>query len=280
MKQYLGHVRRGVLIVTPLLASSVLATSPSRAATFASSDGALQFTNFSQSPLNIGTGTNANTVAISKNGMVQAEANAEAFFIATPPQASNISLTQALGEGRDYLGQAESEARVIGDFVVEAGKPFSFNFTTALNLNTSIDNPSFENARAAGDISFALLNRTNQSVLDFFSLVGNLSTPGDNDFVAVQKSDNIALSTPSINSEFGGFQEFATASVQGSVQRSFTEQTDLTLIEVKRNQSRVQAPEPSATLALLLSCGAIAIAAIKRKATTRACSLAENVTAD
>lgn len=278
MKQYQKDIKHFIQLTTPLIAISVLA-SPSQAATLALSNGALEFTNFTQSPLNIGTQTNTNTLTVAKNGIVQAQAIADALFISAPPEATDVSLSQAWGEGRDYLGLAQSEASVIGDFVVDADTPFSFNFQAALNLKTSIDNPPHENARAGGDISFVLFDKTNQSVLDFFSLEGNLTTPGDNDFVALQKSDNIALSVPSLDSEFGGNQEFATALVKGSLQRSFAQKTDLTLIEVKTNQARVQAPEPSTTLALLLSCGAIGIAAIRRRANVSG-SLAENVTAE
>ncbi|KAB8331206.1 hypothetical protein SD80_027185 [Scytonema tolypothrichoides VB-61278] len=278
MKQRLRFVRR-VLFVTPFIASSALGTAPSQAATLAYSQGDFNFTNFSQTPLGIGTDTNANTVTIGNGGIVVALAQGAATFVTspTPPEASNFSLSQALGESRDYLGEAESQAALIGNFVVNAQTPFSFDFTTNLTLETSIDNPPAENARAAGDIFFALIDTTNNTVLDFFDLTGNLETLGDNDFIAFQKSDNVTLNNPVTTSNFGGNQESATAFIQGSVQRSFANETNVALVEVKRNRARVIAPEPSTSLALLSFCSIIGLVGkAKRKAMTLVSSLKEN----
>jgi hypothetical protein len=255
-----------------LIAGTVLATSPSQAATFALSEGVLDFTKLSQDPLTVGTDTDTNTLAIATDSVVFTLANAEANFIVTPAKASNSSFSQALGEGAStYLGLTESEAQVIGNFVVDADKPFSFDFTTTLNLETSVDNPSLsEKATAFGDISFVLLDTANQSVLEFFNLAGNVSSLDNNDFIAFQKSENVTLNNPVTNSDFGGNQEFAQANVQGSLQRNFANQTNLTLIEVNKNKVRVEVPEPSISLALLFSCGIIGIAlkGSKRKAIT------------
>ncbi len=281
MKQYQAFTKGFLLLLTPCIASSILAASPSQAATLARSEGVLEFTRFSQSPSGTGTATNTNTVTIANNGMVNAFANAEATFIVAPPTASNSSLSQAFGEGRNYLGLAESEATVIGNFDVDANTPFSFDFTSSLNLETSIDNPQAENARAAGDISLALLDTASNSTIDFFSLMGNLTTPGDDDFIVYQKSNNIALNNPLTTHDIGGNQEFARVSVQGSLQRYFDSKTSLSLIEVKRNQARVTAPEPSTCVALLFSCSVIGVASKgRRKEKTSACLLGRTVGAE
>lgn len=278
MKQYQACTKRFLLLLTPWIASSVLATSPSQAATLALSEGVVEFTTFSQSPSTVDTNVNTNTVT--NDALVNALANAEATFILTPPTAFNPSFNIALGEGRDYLGLAESEAQVIGNFDIDAGTPFSFDFTAALNLETSIDFPPpigvREDARASGDISFVLLDTANDGVLDFFSLVGNVTTQDDSDFIAFQKSENVTLSNTIKTSDFQGNEESATAFVQGSLQRSFTNKTNLTLIEVKRNNARVRAttPEPSSILALLSCSGVIGVVLKNRhKETTLACSL-------
>ncbi|MBD0262294.1 MAG: hypothetical protein ICV78_06060 [Tolypothrix sp. Co-bin9] len=279
MKQYLSFTKRCLLLIAPAIASSMLATSPSQAATFAFSQGVLEFTGFSQSPSSVGTGTRTNTLTIARDGMANALANAAATFIVAPPTASNLSLSVARGEGRDYLGLAESEATVIGNFVVDAGKSFSFDFNANLNLQSAVDNPLAENARATGDISWALI--ANDSIIDSFSLMGTLITPGDSDFIVAEESGNVTLSNSLPNFSFGGNQEFATASVQGSLQRSFANQTTLTLVEVKKNRATVKAPEPSTSLALLFSCGVIGVALKgRRKEKTSACSLEGNVAAE
>ena len=259
MKQYVRFVKHFLLLATPAIASSVLATSPSQAATFAVSSGNFNFTDFSQSPSATLSDTNTNTLAIANGGAVAAFANADAKFVVAPPEASNSSLSIALGENRDYLGLANSEATVIGKFDVAANTSFSFNFTGDLNLQTSIDNPPEENARASGDISFVLLDTASQKVLDFLSLAGSVITQGDSNFIATQNSDNVTLSNISEDHKFEQKQGFATASVEGSLQRSFDDKTSLALVEVKRTQARVQAPEPSTNLALVISSGLVGV---------------------
>ncbi len=71
-------MKRFLLLLTSAIASSMLAALPSQAATFASSQGLFNFTNFSQSPFSVVTDTNTKTLAIAKSGMVNALANAQA----------------------------------------------------------------------------------------------------------------------------------------------------------------------------------------------------------
>ncbi|MBF2015545.1 MAG: PEP-CTERM sorting domain-containing protein [Rivularia sp. T60_A2020_040] len=265
MKKHLKILQRCLLVTTSILASTIVGTAPSKAATFAFSEGNLVFEDFSQNPSNVATDTDTNTLTIGEGGMVQATAEAEAFFLIEPAVAFNSSLSAAFGENRNYLGIAQSEASVIGNFNVKANTNFSFDFLSNLELATSIDNSSIENARASGDISFALINLKNDDILDFFSLVGNITTEGDDDFVALQQSDNVILSGISGAPGFGGLQEFLTVSIEGSLQRYFADDTTVALVEVKRNRAEVQAvPEPSISLALLVSGGVISLV-LKRK---------------
>ena len=266
MKKYSELLKKFLLLTAPVIASSVLFSTPSKAATFAYSEGNLDFTNFSQSPSNVATDVVTETLAvdIDGEGMVGAIAEAEAFFLIEPAEASNSSLSAAFGQNQDYLGVAKSEASVIGNFKVEANTNFAFDFFSNLELATSIENPPQESAEVSGSISFALIDRQNNDVLDFFNLVGNITTQGDNDFVAFQKSDNVILSETFSAPGFGGLQEFLAVSIQGSLQRYFADETNLTLVEVKRNRARVTAPEPSSTLALLLCSGFIGMV-LKRR---------------
>ncbi len=264
MNKNLKLIQNFFLVAAPILASSVLGVSPSKAATFAYSEGNFFFSEFSQNPSNVATITD--TLAIGEELMVDAIALAEAEFIVTPPQASNSSLSVAFGESQDYLVVAESEASVIGNFDIDANTNFSFNFSGDLELATSIDNPPKENARASGDISFALIDIQNSNVLEFFNLVGNIATEGDNDFVTLQKSDNITLSEKLIAPGFGGLQEFLAVSVEGSFESHFAKETTLALVEVKRNRAEVKAvPEASSSLALLVSSGLIGVVLKRRR---------------
>lgn len=265
MNKNIKLIQNFFLVATPIFASSALGILPAKAATLAFSNSEVEFTNFSQAPSNVGTFTDTETLTIGNGGSVVATAEAEAFFLQVPPFATNSNLSLAFGENQDYLGFAESESEIIGNFDIEAGTNFSFDFTANLNLLTSIDNPPTENARASGDISFFLFDIENNTVLDFLSLTGNLVTEGDNDFIAFQKSDNVNLSQAFANRDFGGQQESLVAFIEGSVKRDFADETNLALIEVKRNRVRVTAPEPSTSLVLLISSGVIGVLLKRRR---------------
>ncbi len=265
MNKYSRLLKKFLVVATPILASFV-SISPSRAATFAYSQGKVLFSEFSQSASNVVT--DLDTLTITEGSMVQAMAEAEAMFLIEPAVASNPSLSAALAESQDYLGIAESETSVIGNFDIEANTKFSLDFISNLELATSIDNPPKESARASGDISYALVDTQNNDVLDFFNLVGNIVTEGDDDFVALQKSDNVILSEAFGAPGFGGLQEFLAVSIQGSLERYFADETTVALVEVKRNRAEVKAvPEASSTLALLLASGVVGIISRRRAQT-------------
>ncbi len=265
MNKKLRLIQNFFLVAAPILASSAFSISPSKAATFAISNSQVEFENFSQIPSDVITFTDTNTLTDGKDGSVRAIANANAEFFIIPPFATNTNLSLAFGENQDYLGLAESQSQIIGNFDIEADNNFSFNFSAFLNLETSIDNPPAENARASGDISFLLFDIENNNVLDFFSLTGNLVTEGDNDFIASQKSDNVNLKQADANRDFGGKEESLVAFVGGEYKRYFADETNLALIELKRNRVRVTAPEPSINLALLVSSGVIGLVLKRRR---------------
>ncbi|MBD2776829.1 PEP-CTERM sorting domain-containing protein [Iningainema tapete] len=274
MKQYVGFVKF-LLSVTSLVATAI--ATPSQAATLAISQGELDFTNFSESFAAIERLNQGNTFAFTNGGFVTVQnIDAQTNFITEPPAASTSALSLAFGESKDYFGYSETEAKIIGNFDVEAGRSFYFNFIAALNLETSIDESPAENAGATGDISFLLFNTTDiqeqnsdfisillanktnnfaKNPLDFFSLTGNLDTLGNKDFITYQKSANVTLFSEDSQVNFGDNQEFATAFISGSLQRYFANQANLTLVALRKSQVRVTAPEPSMSLALLFMGG-------------------------
>lgn len=286
----LGFTRRFFLLVTPLIATSSLVTSPSQAATLASSQGEFYLKNFSLDPEVTATVNNANT---SLNGEVSATNNANIDFLLEPPNVINKSLSQAFGENKNYLGLANAEGKVLGNFFVDAGESFSVDFTAFLDLETSIDEPA-ENAKASADISFLLFDTTDitdpnllddffarilsnatsnikKTPLDFFSLTANVNSFNDEDFITSQKSENFTLSNQDTQFNFGGNAEFATALFTGSLKRSFATPTNLTFIQVRRSQVKVSVPEPSTSPALLFLSVLVAVATkAKLKKTTSA----------
>ncbi len=276
----LGFTQRFFLLVTPLIASSSLVISPTQAATLASSQGEFSLKNFSLDPEVTATVNNAN---ISLNGEVSATNNANIDFLLEPPKVINKSLSQAFGENKNYLGLANAEGKVLGNFFVDAGESFSVDFTAFLDLQTSIDKPAAENAKASADISFLLYDTTDitnsnllddffaqflsdtkpnikKTPLDFFYLNANLNSFNDNDFIKSRKSEYITLSNQDTQLNFGGKAESATALFTGSLKRSFATPTNLTFIQVRRTQVKVSVPEPSTSPALLFLCALVAVA--------------------
>ncbi|MEH2230254.1 MAG: PEP-CTERM sorting domain-containing protein [Nostoc sp.] len=270
MKKYTKVVKRFLALATPAIATSILATLPSQAATLAYSESKFNINNFSSSPLDVRTLTDNVTTAISTGGQVTADANAEAKFnIDANNSASNLSFSQAQGQGDGYTGSAESFAGIIGyDFIVD--KEFSFDFSGLFNLKTSIDDAVTERANARGEFLYELYDSETGNLLDSFKISGNLSTIGNNDAFVFEPSSSITLdsSQTSIDKSFGGTQEYALTSFKGKYSRTFDKSTRLTLIESKSNQVSVYTiPEPSTILGSLFSCtifGAVSIRKRKR----------------
>lgn len=270
----LGYGFNLLLFFTPLISGLSVANSPSFAATLASSNAAVSIENFSTAPLGITVFTNAQTYAVSQSGEVSTSAIASAianFNPDQPPQGFfNFSNSRAAGEGSNYLGLAQSMAGIIGyDFSVAKGQSFSFDFDLSLELETSIDSPPVESASASGEVFFELRDSNDWSLLDSLSISGNIKSLGD-DYIDTLLSDNIKLNSDSTpNKSFGGRQEYAYASLIGKFSRKFDRDINLTLIEVKRNEVLVKAPEPNTTVALFSLCligiGLDAYSKFKRK---------------
>ncbi|MER3493694.1 MAG: hypothetical protein C4323_16070 [Mastigocladus sp. ERB_26_2] len=291
MKRHLGLAKQCLLVITPVVASSVLATPSSQAATLAFAQEELNFTNFSESFGIIDRQNQANTNAstFSEDATVLTlNQQAQTDFTFTPPKAyTKVDLSLANGQGTSYLGTADTLGKIVGNFDIDAGELFSFDFTASLNLGTSIDDPLAENARAIGDISFLLFDTSdvdpvnisdliaavisgNQSIsinpLDYFSLTANVNTAGNDDFLSYQNSQNISFLNEFQESDFVGNEELARAVINGSYKRSFENKTNLTLVAVRKSQVKVAAPEPSTYLgsALFFILAAIALKAKRR----------------
>jgi hypothetical protein len=293
MKTKLTIAQNLLSIAAPILASSVLAASPSMAGTFASAEAKVFIENFSQTPNDIGTSTQTNTVAVvptssdANSGNEQnvlsssisnaADARAEAnaiFFADNPAFAANSILSNAFGEGQNFFGLAQSEASVLGRFFLapepDGTESFSFDFTAFFDLETS-----GVQSKAVADISFLVLggtdpNHANQTVFDFFSVSGELKTTGEDDIFSVEASDNFTLNTFLPSGEFGLDLEEESASVVaiGSYERVFRRPTYLTLVETKRTEVTVQAPEPTSILGLLAFSGLLSLTCRSKRRTS------------
>ena len=251
------------LAIAPIVASSVMVAPAANAATLALSDASAAFTQFSLIPESQEVYTNTDTNTIATDGEVSANSDAEALFFATPPAAANFSFTQVEGNGARYRGVAFSQAKVLGNFFIPQDakdKAFSFDFALNLSLFAEIDDATFESANAIGAIAFWIYGGSdpdNLSLLDFLTVKGMVNTPNNNDGLEFDQTANITLANKTLSSNFGGLQESATASINGSYHRLFEGETYITLVEAKSNEASAEAvPEPTTTLAALIS-GAI-----------------------
>lgn len=254
-----------LLLITPIAPLANGLSNPAIAATLGNSEAIVKIDDFSHDPLDVSIIAETYSNAVASNSLVVAEADNALKVGNDPFFAKNSSFSRANGDGSEYSGLAQSTAAIIGyNFLIDKGETFSFNFKAALNLETSIDNPQFESANAAGNISLKLYDTSNQDnwiYLDSFTLYGNLATLGNNDSLNYETSNSFTLnpSITALKTNFGEQQETAKASVQGIFSRTFDTLTNLTLVEVKTDRAEVNAkggsvsvPEPSNILGLLL----------------------------
>lgn len=248
-----------LLLITPIAPLVGITASPSLAATFANSEAILNINNLSHTTLDVVAFTETDDDKVVNDGVVNTEFDAVASFRdGPPPFVENSSFSTVDGVGSDYSGMAQSAANTTGyNFLVNSGETFSFNFDVALNLNTSIDNPQLEAATSTGNIALELYDTTNGdnwTQLGSFTLLGELSSLGNNDYLNLDKSGGI-ISKPSgasFNADYKGNQETAELSTEGSFSRTFENLTSITLVADQANEVTVSVPEPSTILGLLL----------------------------
>ncbi len=255
MRLTLDRTQRIWLQLAPVAAIAVFAPNPASAATLATSEAKVNLYNFSHQPFEVSALIDHRTKVTGPDGQVTTGATANAQFLNDSPfpSATSLSASGASGDGTGYTGFAQSSAKVTGyNFAIGAGETFAFNFDAYLALSTQIDQPGAESATATGAILFQLFDSTDlDHPLNVFSFFGNLNTPGKGDFLRKVNDRHVTFSDITFDQSFGGNDESATASVQGSFSRSFRQARNLTLIEAQANQVTVKAPEPVNTPSLL-----------------------------
>lgn len=199
------------------------------------------FSNYSHDPLKTWTDTEAITLV--ESGETIASAKAEAFFY-----ESDLSglFTESSGVGIEgvFEGSATSEAQIIAGFSVEAGETFSFDFLADLLLEAKeIDNPDAEYNQAHLNIGFLLLDTSdinNLKVLDYADIWGNLISSEQIGEFEVEFSSNFTLDANNQSIDINGNNDidYIINTTTGTYQRTFSNDTNLTLLKV--NQSNVQ----------------------------------------
>ena len=273
MKKYFGLSQSFLMLTASCIAGCLLSASPSKAATFSSSETSLVFTGFSQSASDAFTSTTANSITTSEEGKVQAISDATAFIETESSIAINSSFSLANGESKNYMGLASGKSELRGIFNIKENILFSFNFIANLTLSAAIDSYPGENAQASGEISFGLFDVNSNKKLDFFNASSGLSTTNNNDFVNYNKQGDITLDYPFAISNFGGWEESAEISIAGFYEGYFDTKTTLALVAFTNNQVKVSAPEPRNGIALLFLSSTI-LFGIKSKRRSRVIAVA------
>jgi len=246
-----------LIVATPVvtLLSSI---SPGFAGTLANAEAETFIYNFSQVPTSISTFTDTQTLAVAGKGTVLAEANANAYFDVNfclkPdncfPLANNSSQAITLGEGKEYLGLAQSQAAAIGyQFKIAENQEFAFDFYSVLNLESQKSQQQ-ESTQAANYIGFYLFEDSTNNLLDFFSLNSSLNSFNEHN-LSIQNSKGFQLS-PLTTTNHEKNQASAEILLSGLYSRQFSQGQNLTLITYQTSSTKVKVPEPSTALSLLI----------------------------
>ncbi|MGL4375102.1 MAG: PEP-CTERM sorting domain-containing protein [Microcoleaceae cyanobacterium] len=252
-----GIAIKGFLWTTPVVTGLCVAISASSsyAATFALSEAQVKIDPISHSAFVWETTTEANTFAAASpqsHVAAIASATAQGMNINLGGAAFNQTQSIASGEGYNYLGVAHSTAAIIGTFSVGKNETFAFNFRANLDLFTSIDDPSKEDAYAQGKINFKIINTSTGLLLDSFSLFGNLGTQGVGSY-GFNTFGSSFSGQMGVSQNLGGNQQNIGVGIDGFYARIFDDNTSIALIEDKDNLASV--PEPSTVLGSALFMG-------------------------
>ena len=288
MKSYSVFAKKVILRVTPVIATWMLSSAPVLAATLAGSFGELTFTNFNQESTEVGAINEAEGSA--KSNSDDSVADFQNFSITNSDlegskEISNVADSLVFGEGSNYTASAKTAPRFFANFDVDSNETLSFNFTAYLDVEASVDKPGVETANAAGNISFYLVDTTGTSadnrldflnstqldpnqipqnnILESFTVAASTDALG-NSSTSNTSSQNVNFSSNSSNN-VSGSQAINSSFFEGSVERSFKEDKNVTLVAFKNTKVKVKVPEPQTALGSILFAALIVIAMRARK---------------
>ena len=270
-----SSLKISLLTATSIVSSNLVFDLPTKAATFASSSSSsgaiLNIDNFNIAPQNPSSDTFSQAVAVSGSDNAKATADATAYvrFEANSDSAFlNTAITsKASGSGNNYFGFGESSSFAVGDFFIDASQTLSFDFQVSLDASNKLDSLNGSSISTFSGVNFFVLDNSTDNVVGAFRAISNIDTNlaegAGNDASFSQTSSNVILSDITSNASFGGNQEFAELSLQGSFTHTFNSATQVRLEVETLNRSCVQAPqtddpctrvpEPDNAIALILS---------------------------
>ena len=196
--------------------------------------------NYSVDPLGSIVSVDANAFTVSDQTIAQAITDFQAISSSNP----NISFTSAsstafAGDGI-YSVLASAKATILASFEIDANQAFTFDFSSTVELLSQISDPNDEYAEVAGQSSFLLLNANSGGIVDYFTISGGVVTPSQNDFFLADSTQYVDLDSESYDYDFSGNQESVDAVYQGSYERTFSQDTDLVLVELSSSHVELE----------------------------------------
>ena len=256
------------LALPPALATVSLFASQANAATLSFSRVSLELNAFTQSAQNVSDKADASAIAIANGDLVTVDIDFTSIFSNKVSQvfANSDAAIELTGQGSRFFGQVQILSQLIGLFEVSAGQVFSFNFDVSLNLKNSVDSPQSGSVITHGGVSFFLIDEPNQNFLGGLNIVSNLNTYSPNNpddvFPIPETTDNIFITDNSSQNTSSPLIKSAQATVTGTFQQRFNEDTQIRLIAQTTQESCVQAPrvndacvkvsEPTNIIALMI----------------------------
>ena len=236
-----------LLLISTTFASSI-SVSPTNAATFSTANTFLEF-NFSSSLDNPDDSQDPKSTTTSDVGFAVAEADADTNFGSVNGSLILANLDAraeaAGGLGNDYFGYAQGTTNVLGNFSVSTAQELAFTFRGWLDLETFLETPQIENVSAFGKISFWLQDSFSGEVYNNFEILGSLpaiNIEKTDSFFDYQASKNIEVNVdPFLVLEEQN--QLIQANFEGIFQRSFEQDTELSLVAVNTANSCVRASE-------------------------------------
>lgn len=212
---------------------------------FATAEANATFTQYSQSP--VGSSVTGNLDGLVKGGVSKAIINAEASFYRNDPAFSQL-FTEIEGEIEAGAAEikAKSETKIVASFVVGANETFSFNFVTDIDLTTKeIENAESEFALARARTRFLVIDSEdveNAEIIDYFGLSGKLVPTKNQARVRTGSSGNVDINNNSQDVDLDGNNgtDSIFAAANGYYERTFTEETQITIVELNTSRIRLR----------------------------------------
>jgi hypothetical protein len=242
MKLALTVAQQALFIAVPVISSLAAISLPAQANTSASSGIDTTLNGFSQPSFDLDTLTDTDAFAIGPGAVTtDAEAIADAFS----DEWFGFSSAETNGTGVNYQGAAIGQSFLAGNFWVKEHQPFSFDFSTQIELATIVTNPLIETATALGKIQFNLYNNATDQLLDSFSFFGKLTPQLSGNPFSAERSDYVTLIDLSNIATSNTTSSTASAKFVGTYNRTFDGSLDLRLEAFQASAATVEAvPEP------------------------------------